>query len=215
MARFVLDPCRGEGVRAARTHVDMATAHDHSTACAYDIAAWLLGGRALFLVLMLDLLPALLAGLLVHELVHMLAPRLKIVRIHQAQGKLAAVGLLALGVVLLLTLVVVGITAFVCSAAGSLPTLLQKIADIVERWHTVLPAWVVEALPEDVEALRETAVDRLREHAGAVQHAGAAMGRTLVYLLMGVVIGALVALYDVQPLGPLARHTHEAKRRTR
>ena len=61
----------------------MATSHDRTTVLSYDIAAWLLAGGALFLILLLHLLPALLAGLLVYELVHILAPRLWIVRIRQ------------------------------------------------------------------------------------------------------------------------------------
>src|SRR5919197_1873640 len=136
----------------------MATAHDPPTARASDIAAWLLASGALLLVLPLHLLPALLAGLLVYELVHLLAPRLKMVRVRQAQGKLAAVTILALGVVLLLTLAAVGIIAFFRSEAGSLPMLLQKMADILESWRTVLPASVVARLPEDVDAPKETAV---------------------------------------------------------
>src|SRR5215813_996252 len=190
----------------------MATAHDHPTAHASDIAAWLLASGALLLVLPLHLLPALLAGLLVYELVHLLAPRLKVVRIRQEQGKLAAVALLALGVVLLLTLAGVGIIAFFRSEAGSLPTLLQKMADILERWRTVLPAGVVAQLPEDVDALKETAVAWLRAHAGALPHAGVAAGRTVAHLLIGLGIGALVALHDVQPpetLGPFARALQE------
>jgi len=165
-----------------------------------------MAGGALLLVLLLHLLPALLAGLFVHELVHVLAPRLKMVRIRQEQGKLAAIAILALGVVLLLTLAVVGIIAFFRSEAGSLPTLLRQMADILERWRTVLPARVVAYLPEDVEALRATAVAWLRTHAGALPHAGAALGRTLAHILIGLGIGALVALYDTQPpeIGPLA-----------
>jgi predicted PurR-regulated permease PerM len=185
----------------------MAIAHDHPTARSFDIAAWLLTGGALLLVLQLHLLPALLAGLLVYELVHLLAPRLKMVRICQEQGKLAAVAILALGIVLLLTLAVVGIIAFFRSEAGSIPTLLQKMADILESWRTVLPARMVEQLPEDVGELKETAVAWLRAHAGALPHAGAEAGRTVAHLLLGLGIGALVALYDVQPpetLGPLA-----------
>ncbi len=88
---------------------------------------------------------------------------------------------------------------------------MQQLADILERWRTVLPAWVVAQLPEDVEALRETTVAWLRVHAGALQHAGAEVGRTLVHILIGLGIGALVALHDVQspdPLGPLAQALH-------
>jgi hypothetical protein len=189
--------------KAIRTPYDMATVHDHSSADTSGLAAWLLSGVALLLVLLLQLLPALLAGLLVYEQVHSLAPQLHIVQVRQAQGKLAAVGLLAMGVVLLLTLAGVGLLAFAHSEAGSLPTLLQKMAEILERWRTVLPAWVVAQLPEEVEALREALVDGLRAHASALQHAGAAVGRTLVHILLGMTIGTLVALHDVQPLDPL------------
>src|ERR671931_2964603 len=99
----------------------MATAHDPPTARASDIAAWLLAGVALLLVLLLHLLPALLAGLLVYELVHILAPRLRIMRIRQRQGKLVAVAILALGVTLLITLAVIGIIAFFHSEVGNIP----------------------------------------------------------------------------------------------
>ena len=190
----------------------MAPAHDDPPVHASDIAAWLLAGGALLLVLLLQLLPALLAGLVVYELVHVLAPRLKMVRIRQQQGKHAAVALLALGVVLLLTLAVVGLLAFIRSEAGGLPTLLQKMAEILESWRTGLPAWMVAYLPKDVEALHETAAAWLRAHAGALPHAGAAVGRTFAHILIGLGIGALVALSDAQSpdcLGPLARALQE------
>jgi len=190
----------------------MATPHDHTQTLSYDIVAWLLAGGVLVLILLLHLLPALLAGLLVYELVHILAPRLWIVRIRQEQGKLAAVAILALGVALLLTLAVVGMVAFLRSEAGSIPTLLQKMADIIESWRTALPAGVVEQLPEDMGELKETAVAWLRAHAGALQHAGAEAGRMLAHVLIGLGIGALVALHDAQPLealGPLARALQE------
>src|SRR5919198_3843136 len=190
----------------------MATTHDHPTVCYSNIAAWLLTGAALLLVLPLHLLPALLVGLLVYELVHLLAPRLKMVRIRQAQGRLAAVALLVLGVVLLLTLAVVGLIAFFRSARGGLPTLLQQMADILDSWRAGLPSWAVAYFPEDVDELKEAAVAWLRAHAGALPHAGAEVGRTLAHTLIGLIIGALVALHEGQPpeaLGPLARALHE------
>jgi len=171
-----------------------------------------MAGGALLLVLLLHLLPALLAGLFVHELVHVLAPRLKMVRIRQEQGKLAAIAILALGGRAPPHARRGGIIVFFRSEAGSLPTLLRQMADILERWRTVLPARVVAYLPEDVEALRATAVAWLRTHAGALPHAGAALGRTLAHILIGLGIGALVALYDTQPpetLGPLAHALQE------
>jgi hypothetical protein len=68
----------------------------------YEIAAWVIAGCLLGLALHLRLLPALLAGLLVYELVHVIAPRLPLAR--AGGGKLAAVTLLAVAIVALLTL---------------------------------------------------------------------------------------------------------------
>jgi predicted PurR-regulated permease PerM len=190
----------------------MATTQHQTTVPTYDIAAWILAGVALILILLLHLLPALLAGLLVYELVHILAPRLRIVRIHRIQGKLVAVAILALGIALLITLAVVGSIAFFHSEVGNIPALLQHLADIVDTWRTVLPAEVVQYLPEDIDELRDTLAPWLREHAGALQHAGAEVGRTVVHILIGLGIGALVALHDAQPpeaLGPLARALQE------
>src|SRR5207253_5444136 len=82
--------------------------HDH-TQFTYDIAAWILTGVALVLILSLHLLPALLAGLLVYELVHILAPRLKVVRIHQEYGKLVAVAMLVTVVIMSIVLAIIGI----------------------------------------------------------------------------------------------------------
>jgi predicted PurR-regulated permease PerM len=122
------------------------------------------------------------------------------------------VAILALAVILLLSLAVLGIVTFVRSETGSLSTLLQQMADSIDSWRTALPAGVAEYLPEDVDALQKIAVAWLRAHAGALQHAGAEAGRTLAHILIGLVLGALVALHDVQPpeaLGPLARALQE------
>ncbi len=89
----------------------------------YDLVSWLVAGMALFLALALHLLPALLAGLAVYELIQLLAKALKIVRIHDEQGKLAAISILALGVVLLLTIAGAGAVGFFSTEAGNLSTL--------------------------------------------------------------------------------------------
>src|SRR5262245_22149331 len=109
----------------------MAVVRHDRTRLTYDIAAWIMAGMALVLIFSLHLLPALLAGLLVYELVHILAPRLQVVRIHQEYGKLVAVAMLAIMVVLGIVLAIIGIMAFLCSEACSLPRLLLKLAGIL------------------------------------------------------------------------------------
>src|SRR6185295_19393264 len=97
----------------------MAIVRHDRTKLPCDIAAWILAGVALVLILSLHLLPALLAGLLVYELVHILAPRLKVVRIHQQYGKLVAVAVLATVIVSGIVLAIIGIVAFLHSEAGN------------------------------------------------------------------------------------------------
>src|SRR4029077_3051796 len=177
------------------------------TPLTYDLVSWLVAGMALFLTLALHLLPALLAGLAVYELIQLLAKALKIVRIHDEQGKLDAVTIVALGVMLLLIIAGAGVVGFFTSEAGNLSTLLNKVADRIHSWRTALPSFIAEQLPADVDDLRQT-VAWLLPHAGLLKQAGAEVGRTLAHILFGLGMGVLVALYDVQPheaFGPLAR----------
>jgi predicted PurR-regulated permease PerM len=190
----------------------MAVIRHDNTQLNYDIAAWILTGVSLVLILSLHLLPALLAGLLVYELVHILAPRLQVVRIHQEYGKLVAVAILVTAVILGIVLAAIGIVAFLHSEAGSLPQLLKKMADILDRWRAVLPASWLESLPEDIDDLKDFIVGELRGHAGAFQKVGAEAGRTIAHILIGLGIGALVALHEAhsgETPGPLARSLQE------
>ena len=170
-------------------------------------AGWVLTGLALFLVLYLHLLPALLAGLLVYELVHALAPPLRLIRLQESRGKLVAVALISAIVVAALTFGVLGAIAFFRSDAGSLSTLLGKMADILESARDKLPAIIADRIPDNAEDLRNFAVGWLREHAGELQLIGKEAVITFAHILAGMVIGALISLREVatgKTLGPLA-----------
>jgi predicted PurR-regulated permease PerM len=176
----------------------------------YVIASWVLAALFLGLTLALHLLPALLAGLLVYELVHVIAPRLPWKR--ASGGKLAAVGLLAVTVVSLLTLLMFGAVAFVKSDAGSLPRLLQRLAEIVEGSRGQLPEWLFGAMPGDTEGLKAAIITWLREHARDLRTLGGEFGHVVAYILIGMVIGAMVSLREAMPVeegGPLARALRE------
>src|SRR5258708_28696371 len=180
----------------------------------YAIAAWVIAAGLLFLTLQVKLLPALLAGLLVYELVHVIASRLPWTR--EGGGKLAAVTLLAIAIVGLLTLVLFGIVAFRRSDAGSLPRLLQKMAEIVESSRGKLPAWLVDTIPGDPDALKGVTIEWLREHARELRTLGGEIGHVIAHLLIGMVIGAVVSLHEARPTqdgGPLARALAERARR--
>jgi predicted PurR-regulated permease PerM len=54
-------------------------------------------------------------------------------------------------------------------------------------------------VPEDTETLQATMVEWLRLHAGSLQEAGRDLGRSLVYILMGMIVGALLSLQKAVP----------------
>ncbi len=165
----------------------------------YEIASYLIAGAGLLLVLRLRLLPSLIAGLLVYELVHILAPNLRITRLSGARARVAVVSLLAVFIVVLLTLGIWGVIAFFRSEGGSIPALLHKMAEIVEGSRETLPPWLAVYVPGDVDELKNIIGRWLREHAGALQMVGKEAGRVAVHTLVGMVMGALISLSEVRP----------------
>jgi predicted PurR-regulated permease PerM len=164
-----------------------------------EIASWVLAGLALFLVLHLHLLAALVGGLAVYELVHILGRTLPFIRGRREAGKVLAIALLAVFIVAALALSIVGVFAFFRSGQGSLPDLLAKMADIVETSKEHLPAWLARELPANAEELKNDGAAWLREHAGELQTLGAEVGRSFLHALIGMIIGAMVSLYEVRP----------------
>jgi predicted PurR-regulated permease PerM len=185
---------------------------------AVEIAAWILAGVGMFLVLHLHLLSALLWGLAAYELVHFLGDKLPFVRGRRAAGKRWAVLILAVLVVGVLTLAVVGIIAFFRGrvALASLPALLGQMADILDTSRGRLPPWLASQIPDNAEELKNVGVTWLRVHAGELQILGAQIGRGFVHALVGMVIGALLSLGEVGKAGargPLAAALTERARR--
>ena len=162
------------------------------------IAAWLFAGVALAFVLWLHLLPALLAGLLVFELVHVIAPLLQR-RLSNDRARLFAVVVLSTVIVGLVTAAIIGAAQFFRTEAGSLPALLQKLADMVEGTRKALPAWLVSYIPSGADELSAAFTAWLREHAVEVRIAGAEAARAFAHLLVGMVIGAMVSLREARP----------------
>ena len=173
-----------------------------------DIAAVMLTAVGLVLAIVLHLLPALFAGLLVHTLVHLIAPRVFGPRVDPARARIAVVIVLTAIVLSLAVILVGGVTAFYRGDAVHVPHLLQKMADIIEGARATMPTWVQDNLPADADALKNSVAQWLRDHAAELRKAGGEVGRGLAYALIGMVIGALVAVREVahsRDGGPLAR----------
>lgn len=174
------------------------------------IASYLLAGIALLMVLHAGLLAALYAGLLVYALVHLLAPRLGRLGSHRA--RLVAVATLGTVIVVTLTLAIWGALSFFLSDEGSLPVLMKKMADLIDQSRHQIPPWLAVYLPQSAEALQQSLTEWMRDHAAQATQFSQQAGRVFVHLLIGMVIGAMAALYDttrVHHYRPLAAAMHQ------
>jgi predicted PurR-regulated permease PerM len=178
-----------------------------------EIASWVLMAFSLYLVLSLHLLSALLAGLLVFDLVHMIAPMLQR-RFSRPRARIVAVALLSALIVGLVGAAVLGVIAFMRSDAGSLSGVINKLAEILDNARRALPPWLIEYLPDNIDDLSRDLSAWLKEHSSLLRSAGAETVRALVHIIVGMVVGAMLAMREAiegWSEKPLARAlTHRA-----
>jgi predicted PurR-regulated permease PerM len=136
----------------------------------------------------------LLAALLVYKLVDILTPWLRVRAMGGDTARVLAVALISTVVIAALVGIGIGIAALLRGSGQTLPTLLQRMAEILEEARPSLPGWLTANIPEDAESLRQVLVTWLRDHAGSLQLAGKGIGRSLAHIIMGMVIGALLSL---------------------
>ncbi len=174
----------------------------------YQLTAWLMMAAGLLLVLQLHLLPALLAGLLVAQLVHLLAPRFVIGRLDHIWAKVLVVSLITLTVLGALGGLTAGVILYL-RTEGGLAGLLTKMAEIIENSRELLPLWAAEWLPQgDESVIRAGLVEWLRTHAQDIRKLSGDAGRGLLHFIIGLIIGSFVALREARPhqtLAPLAQ----------
>ena len=177
----------------------------------YEKSAWVLAAFTLFFVVKFSVLPSLIAGLLVFQLVHIITPYIaRRFPSHRPSkhSKIWAVGILVFIIVSLLALAGAGLVAFLRSDAGSVTVLLAKMAQILEDSRKILPGWILSHLPPDAIAFKEQATAWLRTHADQLQVVGKEAGRLSVHIIIGMIIGGIIALREavtVDHYKPFAR----------
>ncbi len=158
------------------------------------ITSCVLMGLGLLAVLYFHLLPVLIAGLLVYELVLVTSPLLGR-RVSSTRARLLAVALIASIVVGLLVLLILGGVNLVHREVGGTGDFWQnQLMPLIESARHQLPRAWVSSLPETVDELRIAALEQLRKNAAALQTAGIESVRILVQVLIGLVLGAIISL---------------------
>ena len=175
----------------------------------FELASILITVAVLALTLALHLLPSLLAGLLVYQLVHLVSPKITSKRISGGRAKVVVVAFIASVMVIAIALAIWGISVFLRGESGNLPALLQKMAEILGTSKTALPAALQTWIPDvGVYDLQTDIVAWLKNHATEIRTVGSETAHTIVHILFGLIIGAMVALHeaiDSLSVGPLAR----------
>ncbi|MFR0674303.1 AI-2E family transporter [Enterobacterales bacterium AW_CKDN230030176-1A_HGKHYDSX7] len=169
-------------------------------------ASWLIVGAGLLLALPLKLLPSLLAGLLVFELVNMLTPRLQPLIAGQ-RARWLAVALLGTLVVTSLALLFAGAISFVLHEAENPGASLDRFMGVVDRARAQLPPFIDSYLPASAAEFRVAIGEWFKSHMGELQLLGKGAAHMFVTLLIGMILGAIVALQrlpDVSRRKPLA-----------
>ncbi len=160
-----------------------------------DTVSYVLVAAMIASVLWLHLLPAAIAGFLVHALARKLEVRLRERRTLSKSAKAIAVGGVFLIAALILAGLGIGIGRLVEHGHG-LEGMLTRIADVLDNLRESLPAAVVDYVPQSVSELRVQLVQMLKEHGHQVSTIGIDGLRASALMLVGLILGALVAWSD-------------------
>jgi predicted PurR-regulated permease PerM len=171
------------------------------------LASQLLMGLALVAVLLAHLPAALLTALLVYALVGSLASGMQR-HLSGTRAHWLVVVLLSVTVAGLITLLVVGTIAFLNTEHGNPTALFERVSPLLDRARAQLPPTVVQYLPASPEDIRAEVMAWLREHASQLQGTGKQAARNLAQVIIGIVLGAMIALHRARklpaPRAPLA-----------
>jgi predicted PurR-regulated permease PerM len=185
----MLDPLR----RDLRSETLLPTRRADTSFLRLEIAAQILAGFALLCALALGLLASLLAGLLIYELVHVLTPKLS-THVTRCTGKIIVVSLLATVVMVVIGAGILGLLSLLSGGSENLAILLRQMAEVIDTARPLLPPWATSYVPADPEELKAAASTWLREHAGQLRLIGEDVWRTLVHIIVGMIIGAMIAV---------------------
>src|SRR4029079_18720798 len=142
--------------------------------------SYVLAAAALYAVLELGLLPALLSGLLVAQLVHSVARRMSRAGLaNRTLGKAIALAAVAAIVSALVALLIVAVSGRLIAGPENLFFLLERMAEAIDTARAHLPSWLTEYLPANIKEFEIAAAAWLRENAAQLRSIGSDVGEVL------------------------------------
>ncbi|MBN3759152.1 AI-2E family transporter [Paraburkholderia sp. Tr-20389] len=160
---------------------------------AVEIGSYIVALLAMWAVLELKLLGALLAGMLVFHLVHTLAPRIEK---HMSSGRARWLAVVILSAVIVGTLT--GFTIAVIEHfekdVPSVQKLLDQAMSLIDQARGRLPEFIAQNLPVSTEQMKEKAAVLMQTHASTLSQGGKNAARIFTHVLIGMIIGAIIAV---------------------
>jgi len=173
-----------------------------------ELASLLFAAMGLYLILANGLLSALLSGLLIYQLVQFAAPVLQRIGMNRSVGTTLAVTIVATLIGLAITVGIIELVALLRRGFDNLAVLLQRMAEVISTARAQVPAWALDYLPTNIDEAQSVAARWLTDNAGQVGVISQDIGKFLFHLIVGLIIGGIVALQvgsrDHAP-GPFAR----------
>lgn len=99
-----------------------------------------------------------------------------------------------------MTALIFGILTFFRSDAGHLEHLNTRMMDVVEQARAQLPVWLTARLPADSDDIHQAVTEYLKDHTQEMSLVGKEALNAMVHIIVGLVLGALVALSSVRPV---------------
>ena len=160
---------------------------------AVEVGSYVVALFAMWAVLYLKLLGALLAGMLVYQLVHTIAPRIER-HMSSKRARWLSVVLLSVVIVGVLTGFTLGIIEHFENDVPSVQALLDQAMQLIDQARGRLPEFVATYLPVDTDQMRQKATMLMQTHASQLQQGGKSAARVFTHVLIGMIIGAIIAV---------------------
>ncbi len=160
---------------------------------AVEIGSYVVALLGMWAVLQLNLLGALLAGMLVYQLVHTISPLIER-RMSSQRARWIAVVLVSAVIVGVLTGITIGIIEHFEDDVPSVQKMLTQMMAFVDQARGRIPDAVAAYLPVDVDQMKIKAFALMHEHANQLQQGGKSAARIFGHIVIGMIIGAIIAI---------------------
>ncbi|WJF89937.1 AI-2E family transporter [Paraburkholderia bonniea] len=193
MTRHHDTPDEATGQASAPRPVRLTSDMSLPALSAVETGSYVLMLGAMWAVLHMRLLGALLAGLLVYQLVHTMAPSIE-KHMSSQRARWLSVVLLSVLIVGSLTGLTLGIIQHFENDVPSVQKLLNQAMQLVDQAREQLPEFITTYLPVDTEQMKLKAAELMHAHANQLQQGGKNAARIFTHVLIGMIIGAIIAI---------------------